>query len=373
MSEVAPSSRAARRTASTSVFVATFAGILIVTALLLLLDLFLARVVRRESDAHAADEYSEGLALLAAGHAQEAGARFGAAVAIDRQNVDYALALGEAMLEEGRITEAEATLKALLDRAENDGAVNLTMAHVMMRESRPQDAKAYFHRAIFGRWGADSVVRRTEARFELIDLLARSGAAGELLAELLPLEETSRDSTALRRRLGQLFILAGSPARAATIFRELLLRDPHDAVAYAGMGEAALALGNFRTARADLAEASRLKPDDARIASNLSIADTVLSLDPTAGDIDSHERYLRSRALLERTLSTLGPCMQPGRSALADSARTLLAIPTTARREAISRGAMLAVASELWAARPASCAAATRDNVLRLVHNRVAQ
>jgi hypothetical protein len=139
------------------------------------------------------------------------------------------------------------------------------------------------------------------------------------------------------------------------------------------MGEAALALGNFRTARTDLAEASRLKPDDARIASNLSIADTVLSLDPTARDIDSHERYLRSRALLGRTLSTLGPCMQTRESALADSARTLLSIPTTTRREEVSGGAMLALASDLWAARPASCATAMRDNVLRLVHNRVAQ
>ena len=95
-------------------------------------------------------------------------------------------------------------MKALLDRAENDGAVNLTMAHVMMREGRVADAKAYFHRAIFGRWGADSIVRRTQARFELIDLLSRRGAPGELLAELLPLDATSPDSIALRRRLGHL-------------------------------------------------------------------------------------------------------------------------------------------------------------------------
>jgi tetratricopeptide (TPR) repeat protein len=130
------------------VFVATFAAILIVTALLLSLDLFLARLDRRASDAHAADEYAEGRTLLAAGRADEASARFGAAVAIDRQNENYALALGEAMLAEGRIASAETTLKALLDRAENDGQVNLTMAHVMLREGRTAEAKSYFHRAI---------------------------------------------------------------------------------------------------------------------------------------------------------------------------------------------------------------------------------
>jgi hypothetical protein len=72
-------------------------------------------------------------------------------------------------------------------------------------------------------------------------------------------------------------------------------------------------------------------------------------------------------------MSTLGPCTPPGESALSDSARTLLSIPPTARREESSAAAMLALASDLWAARPTSCAAATHDNVLRLVHNRVAQ
>jgi predicted Zn-dependent protease len=264
------------RTASTSAFVATFAVILIATALLLSLDLLLARIDRRESDAHAANEYSDGLALLASGRPGEAADMFEAAAAIDRGNVSYGLALGEALLEEGRISDAEATLKPLLDRAENDGAVNLTMAHVMLRENKIQEVKAYLHRAIFGRWGADSLARRTQARFELIDLLARSGSPRELLAELLPLEETSPDSTALRRRLGHLFILAGSPARAAAIFREMVRRDASDADAYAGLGEAALALGNLRTARADLAEASRLRPDDANIAHKLATADTVL-------------------------------------------------------------------------------------------------
>ena len=87
--------------ARTSILVATFAGVLVATALFLFLDLFLAGVDRRESDAHAASEYADGLVLLAAGHAEDAGARFGAAVAIDRRNVNYALALGEAILRPG--------------------------------------------------------------------------------------------------------------------------------------------------------------------------------------------------------------------------------------------------------------------------------
>ncbi len=354
-------------------FVATLAGVLLATALFLSFDIFLARLDRSASDAHAASEYADGLALLAAGRPSDASARFGAAVAIDRQNVNYALALGQALLEQGRTTDAEATLRALLDRAENDGAVNLTMAHVMLRENRPADAKAYFHRAIFGRWGADSVARRTQARFELIDMLAARGDSRELLAELLPFEETSPDSTALRRRLGRLFILAGSPARAAAMFGEVLRRDPEDATAYAGMGEAALELGNFRTARADLAKAAELRPEDPAIARSLAVADSVLSLDPTARGIGAHERYVRSQTLLARTIAVLGACSPSAASALADSARAVLSMGVPARREAAQGEAMLASATDLWAAQAATCAPAANDKVLWLVQTHLAQ
>ena len=373
MSEPGLSAAASPPTASIPVFLATLATVFVAIALLLALDLFLARVDREESSAHASDEYAAGRALLAARKPQDAAARFGAAVAIDRQNVNYSLALGEAMLEAGRTTDAEATITALLERAENGGAVNLTMAHVMARENRYEDAKAYYHRAIFGQWGADSVDRRTQARFELIDVLARRGATGELLAELLPFDATSPDSIALRSRLGRLFILAGAPARATTMFRELLRRQPHDADAWAGMGDAALGLRTFQAARADLEEALRLRPHDAGIEKSLALADTVLALDPIARDIGAHEQYVRSRALLTRTLATLASCFQTGASTFSDSARRLLAATPAARDERASANTMVSLASDLYGARPASCVAVKRDDALRLVQNRLVQ
>ena len=360
--------------ASTPVFVATFVGILATTVLMLFLDLLLARIDRRESDAHAAAEYQTGASLLAAGQPAAAAERFGAAVAIDRGNKNYALALGEAMLAGGRVADAEVTLKALLDRAENDGSVNLAMAHVMVREGRLDDASAYFHRAIFGRWGLDSTDGRAHARFELIDLLARQGAAPELLAELLLVEPPSPDSVSLRRRLGHLFILAGSPARATGMFRELLRRDPHDADAYAGMGEAALALGNFETARADLAEASRLLPADTGIANRLALADTVLALDPAARGIGARERLVRSRALLARTAAALTKCSRSRASASSEAARVTLAARPQIGHDDVLSDAMIGLSSDLWTGRPTACTpAAVRDDALRLVLGRLAQ
>ncbi|HEX4352177.1 MAG TPA: tetratricopeptide repeat protein, partial [Polyangiales bacterium] len=315
---------------------------------MLLLDLFLARVDRRESDAHAAEEYSAGSALLASGHPSDASVRFGTAVAIDRRNAGYALALAESMLEEGRTADAEATLKDLLDRAENDGAVNLTMAHVMAREHKTTEAKAYFHRAIFGHWGEDSLARRRQARFELIDVLARQAAPTELLAELLPLEETSPDSTALRQRLGELLLLAGAPRRATVVFRGLLQRNPTDVDALLGLGESNLSLGNFSAARNSLAEAARIQPSDPRIERAVAAIDTALSLDPTARGIGERERNLRSRALLTRTVDAVSACVRPDASVVLDSARTLLAVAPQGAVSGASNELATSLATSLW-------------------------
>lgn len=375
MSDPSETSPIPARAASASIFIATIVGIIALIAVLLSFDLFLARIDRRESHAHAAEEYGEGIRLLQQGHPSAAVERFSAASAIDRGSVHYALALANAMLEAGRTPDAEETLGGLLDRAGNDGAVNLTMAHVMVREGRDGDAVAYLHRAIFGRWGADSLERRRQARFELIDLLARRGDKTQLLAELLPFEEVSPDSTALRRRLGSLFLRAGSPARAANMFREVLRRDPDDADAYAGMGESALGLGNFRTARADFGEAQRLRPDDPALAARVALADTVLMLDPTARGAGLRPRSQRSRFLLARTIETLTPCgaASPLFTARVDSARSLVSRDTSSEREEPISEAMTAAAVELWASRPPACIAQKADEALSLVQSHLSQ
>jgi tetratricopeptide (TPR) repeat protein len=357
-------------TATAGAFVGTFAIMAAAIAALLSFDLFLAGIDRRESAAHAANLYAEGRALLAEHRAADAEDRFATAVAIERTNTSYALGLAEAQLDAGKAAEAETTLRNLLERAENDGAVNLVMARALLRSGRAGEAKAYYHRAIFGRWGADSVAQRSRARFELIDLLAKTGSPAELLAELLPLEDAPEDSVALRERLGTLFIAAGSPARAATAFRGVLRRDPENASAYSGLGDAELALGNFRAARADFAAALRLRPGDTGAAAKLASVDSVVALDPTARGLNSAERFARSRALLGRTLDVVVACGQTG-APLVDTARRLLgAKPSAGTREA-SADSMVAVATSLWSARPASCGAS--ETALRLLHARLVE
>lgn len=349
---------------SAPAFVGTIALVLLSIAGFLSFDLSLAAIDRRESVGHAASAYAQGLGLLRANRPAAATEQFRTAVTIDRTNVRYALALAEALFQAGHLTDAESTLKVLLTRTENDGAVNLTMAHVMNREGRVNEAKAYYHRAVFGRWGADSTARRAQARFELIDLVARHGTPAELLAELLPLEDVPSDSTSLRVRLGRLFLRAESPARAANMFRGVLRRDPGNADAFAGMGESALALGNIRTARVDFGEAARLRPDDAVLRARLALADTALALDPTSSDLTASERVDRARRLLARTLSALERCGEASPPA-ADSARVLLGQHAPPATKRLAYEPLLNAAVDLWAGRSAGCDATVHDDALR--------
>ncbi|MEO6525205.1 MAG: tetratricopeptide repeat protein [Gemmatimonadaceae bacterium] len=328
MSDVVPRESGRLPSASAPEFVATFAAILVLIVILLFVDTWLARVDRDESRAHAASLYAEGRQLLAAHQTAESRDRFASAFAIERTNFSYELGLAEATLADGHPTDAERTLQSVLDRAESDGAANLLMARVLVREGRPEEATSFYHRAIYGRWRSDSLTRRMQTRFELIELLARRHSQAELLAELLPIQDVSRDSLALRMRLGHLFIQAGSPARGADIFRMVLREASGDAAAYAGMGEAALALGNFRTARADLEAAARRRPGDTAIANRLMLADTTLALDPTQPRLGDREREARARRVLAISLDLhlrcAGSASSP-RNALVDSARSALA------------------------------------------------
>jgi Tfp pilus assembly protein PilF len=354
--------------ASTPVFVATFASLLALILVFLFLDLALGRMDRNESAMHAAQLFEDGRRLLAAGNARDAGERFASALASQRNNTAYALGLAESMMVEGRNDDAEQTLTDALDRAANDGAVNLQMARLLERTGRRGESTVYYHRAIFGRWDADSTQQRIQARFELVDALARRKDGGAMLAELLPLQATLPDSPAISRRLAHLFLEAGSPRRAMDIFRDFIRRDARDADAYTGMAEAALALGNFATARADFLEASHLEPDNASISARSAVADTLLTLDPDARRLDERERVGRAQALLGRAIAERERCLgSPFVGPAADSARLQMvatsALATPERTEAVTR-----LAASIWSTRPPRCVSPfAADEVLATV------
>ena len=363
--------------ANISEFIATFAVILAAVVGLVLFDTALARIDVRERKVSAAREFAAGEQLVAEGKNDEAIEHLRSASTLDGENTRYATALADAVLADGRPKDAELLLVPLLERNGTDGAANLTMARVLVKEGKIAEAKSYYHRAIYELWPRGAEDNRTTARFELIDLLASTDARQELLAELLPIQDDSTNSLAQRKRIAHLFVVAGSPSRAVTIFRDVLRHDAKDADAYIGLAEAALSLGDFATAKADLVAAQKLSPQDSSsIQARISVTDSVIALDPTQRGLSLGEQYRRSRYLVQLTLASVRKCLgtqAPDVAAALNSAGASLVASAAAASQSQSIDQTLLLAEQLWALRRGRCAAERPDGALALVQNRITQ
>jgi Flp pilus assembly protein TadD len=361
-------------TATVSDFISTFAVILAAIVGLLLFDTALAKVDTTERKAFAAREFGTGQRLLAEEKVEKGIEHLRAATMLDGESSTYGVALAQAILADGRPKEAEQLLVPLLERNETDGATNLAMARVLAKEGRLEEAKSYYHRAIYGLWPGQPGRSRVAARFELIDVLARTNAKQELLAELLPIQDDSTNDTTQRKRIAHLFVVAGSPARAVVIFREILRRDPKDADAYVGLAEAALSLGDFATARADLIAAQKLMPEDSSsLQPRVALTDSVISLDPTQSGLSLPEQVRRSRNLLQMTLTSVRKCLgvQAPQVAVALDSATLLLVSGRAAGQAQSVEQNLSLSEQLWGLQRSRCAPEREDGAIALIHNRI--
>jgi tetratricopeptide (TPR) repeat protein len=362
-------------TASVAEFVATLAAVLGAIVALLLVDSALARVDTRARQAYATREFATGQQLLANKQTAEGIEHLRTAATLDASNAAYTTALAEANLAAEKPRLAEQILTPLLASSAKDGAANLAMARALAKEGRTEEAKSYYRTAIIGVWPPGSDRMRTTARFELIDYLAQTNAKQELLAELLPLQDDSSNDVVARKQIAERFISAGSPERAVTIFRNILQKNSRDASAYVGLADAALALGNFTSARTNLLAAQRLDSTDEVIAARLKQVDSVITLDPTQRGLSLDQQYRRSRNLIQMTLTSVRACLgaeAPQVAAALDSAgQSLIARPQEGQGQSIEQ--TLALAQQLWGLRRTRCAPQREPTPLSLVQDKIAQ
>jgi thioredoxin-like negative regulator of GroEL len=328
-----------------------------IIAALFALDRFLAKVESAELHSAAQNSYLAGSRLLDAGKAAEAADLLRAAHSTERGNSDYELALISALTRAGRTADAEPLMNEMLQRAPNDGRVNLIAARLRVREGNAGDAEAYYHRAIFGEWPAEAPGRRIEARVELVNQLINSGKRQELLAELISLEAEPAAGADVRKRLAGWFLLAGSPARAADVYRAMVASDPKDLTAAEGLGEAELEQGQYAAARTAFLQAAFQHPNDASTRGHLEILNTVVALDPTLRQLTSEEKYRRSMRILDMARSGLAQC--PGENPLFASVSAALSARAPAHVTNEDSEKVLALAEQAWRARGETCEGAS--------------
>jgi tetratricopeptide (TPR) repeat protein len=329
-------------------------------------DRALAKAEQSDKRADAARLYATGERLLQQGQNANAIGQFRSAISEERDNRNYQLSLGVALAGGGQSEDSEAALNTVLAKYPAWAEANLALARVLVKEGRSEEALEYYHRAIYGQWNGDPRSNQLRARFELADLLNREGSQEALLSELLPIEEEVSESTntapangiggagdiGMRKRLASLFIAAGSPARAAVIFRDLLRTDSGDTSLYSGEGEAEFALGNYQRAEMQFRAAIRLDPSDAHSQQRLHLCDEILGLNPTARGLAPGEQYQRSRELVEFVRNDVSNCLgqnvPPDAQALIESMDTAKPAKTTVEDN-------LNWANQLWKLRKSEC------------------
>jgi tetratricopeptide (TPR) repeat protein len=256
-----------------TVVLAILAGIAFVA-----IDSVLANTGRHETALEAARLAEEARGQMKEGKYNAAIESFRAAIANQRENLQYPLELGRALNTAGRLQEAQSTLGDLLQSNAMDGAANLAMARVFVKQGDFEAASFYYHRALYGQWKADDAQKsRLQIRFELADLLAKRNRKQELLAELLPLQTEAPGDTATQRKLADLFLTAGSPARAEQIYRDQL----------------------------------RIHPRDAALRKGLNLTDQILRLDPMRPELSDQERFQRSLHILQLVTDRASTCQPP--------------------------------------------------------------
>jgi tetratricopeptide (TPR) repeat protein len=343
------------------------------------IDVFLARTERLELSGEARGDYDFGSALLAEGRAADAIDPLRKAQALDRSNRPYALRLAAALMATGKLDEAGRLLADLLERNPNDGETNLTEAHLLVRDGDWENAFAYYHRAIYGSWGSQKLSNalspQNAARLELADLLAQRGLQKDLLAELLPLETEAGNDPETLRHIARLYLIAGAPARAEAVYRALLRDRADDPDLYSGLGDAELALGNYRAAEAAFQNAIGSGADRNRLEQRIQIAGSVAGLDPTSRRLTSTEKFGRAMRILQLATEALKDCGGNDAGKEIGDAQKLLAERVHGNPSNELAEERLSEAEKIWQMRLSACGPSTSldEEPLRLLMAKIAQ
>jgi tetratricopeptide (TPR) repeat protein len=339
------------------------------------LDLFLARTDREAVQSQANNIYAEGVRALQQGHAREAVERLRRANSMVRDNRAYQLDYVAALMAARKFDEAEANLKTLLDSDPNNGRANLLSARLKFQQGHIPDAESYYHRAIYGSWAENAAAHRVAARLELANLLASRGEQEELLAEVVALETEARSNAATLKQVANLYRVAGSPAREANVYRELIESNEDDFDAYVGLGEAELAQGDYHDAMAAFLDANRRRPGDRTVQEDIALLNAMATIDPTPRRLSSAEKFARSTRILKLTRDALNNCAKTEEARrMVDNCDKVLAenVPPHVTNEMSE--ARLTLAEQMWQARIQRCGPSTseQENALRLIMTKLA-
>jgi tetratricopeptide (TPR) repeat protein len=281
----------------------------ILLAFLFVITAALARTYHAREEGLVSEWFQKGNADLAAGKPAQAFEDFRNSLTYGPENTNVQLRLAEALLADGRFTEARSYLVNLWDRAPGSGEVNLDLAHVSMHLGELDRAIGYFHGAIFGSWEKDPALERRKVRLELCEFLLSHRRSSEAEVEVAGLAaDTPADNGALRVENSRLFLRVGEPGKALTEIETALQINPRQSQWLADAGQIAFEDGDYLKAETYFSKADLENPSQ-EIHASLMLVRDVLGNDPFLAGLSEEEQARRSRRDLQQGLERLRNCI----------------------------------------------------------------
>jgi CIC family chloride channel protein len=299
-----------------------FGGMIAALVLAVLITAFLSYFYRTQRITRAQQFFEQGNQFMQADRYEEAIENYRRALSVSHSS-EHRLALAAALVKAGRLNEAEIYLRELLREDPNSGPANLWLGRDLLQRADTEQAIAHYHRAIYGSWAKDAAASRVQARLELVNGLGKLDAKQQAQAELLALVADMPPDLEIRKRVGQLLLRFGLRRNSAELFQNIVRTAKSDPEAWAGLGEAQMAVGDLSSARRAFLETVRLAPDNDTYRKRLQLVEQVMALNPTLRGLQSADRFQRSRKLLEAAVGALERCLPASPAAVPKQARSL--------------------------------------------------
>jgi len=291
---------------------------MILLALFFAVTATISRLYHAREEGLVAEWFQRGNADLAAGKTARAFEDFRNSLSYAPDDAGVQLHLAEALLADGRYSEARSYLVNLWDETPGAGQVNLDLAHVSLQMGDLDQTTRYFQGAILGSWEKDPALHRRKARLELCEFLLAHRRTAEAQAEIAGLAAdtptgTPAENGVLREENGRLFLRAGKPAMALVEFEAALQIDPRQSQWLADAGQMAFEDGDYLKAEGYFSRADRENPSD-EIQSSLLLVRQILGNDPFLAGLSEEEKVRRVRRDFQQGLDRLRGCLATGSS-----------------------------------------------------------
>lgn len=304
--------------------------------------------------------FAEGRRAVEADRVNDGIVSLRAALALNRRNPEYGLALASALLDAGRSREATSYLDAVLAERPTGGPANLVRARAARMLGDVDEAVLYYRRSADGTWPPGSREERAAVRFEVAEYLIGRGRLADAGVVLSELRVSAPGDVQTRLKLARLLLMAKLPGDAAAELRTVNASAPGPDV-WGVLAQAEFALGNDSSARSWGQRVLKVRPGDEAIATLVDVASGALSLDPTLPRLRNTERIRRARQLLVQVVQASSACAigreltpEPFMQSR-DRAREFLSQRAAADADPVVDAIQLSEA--LWAATTAACPA----------------